>query len=94
MMGLSCLNKQSPTDKWRRIFKGFDIDNDGFINRKDFLRIFRAHYALTKAMTAELVANMEDECDEEELRALAMSIQPLSSSFRQSPIDGLPRRTG
>ena len=92
--GLSNLRKKGPKEKWKRIFRCFDIDRDGYINRKDFLRMFRAHYAITREMTAEIVANLEEESNDEDLREMIASGQPISASFTsQSPV-GQPSRIG
>ncbi|KAL9128860.1 MAG: hypothetical protein Q9217_002549 [Psora testacea] len=81
LVGLSNLNKRGPKEKWKRIFKGYDIDGDGYVNRKDFLRMFKAHYSLTKEMTREIVAGMEEEINDEDARDLITGGQPLSSAF-------------
>ena len=92
IMGLSNLNKKGPKEKWKRIFRGFDIDGDGFVNRKDFLRMFKAHYSLTKEMTAEIIAGMEEESNEEDLRELITGGHPLSSAFTHSvPAGQIPK---
>lgn len=92
--GLSNLRKKGPKEKWKRIFRCFDIDRDGYVNRRDFLRMFRAHYAITREMTAEIVANMEEDSSDDELREMVTSGQPISASFTsQSPV-GQPSRTG
>ncbi|KAL9633967.1 MAG: hypothetical protein Q9164_004381, partial [Protoblastenia rupestris] len=94
IVGLSNLNKRGPTEKWARIFKGFDIDGDGLVNRKDFLRMFKAHYALTKEMTRELIAGMEEESNEEDVRDLITGGQPLSSAFTHCSPLGQNSRAG
>ena len=81
LWGLSNLNKKGPKEKWKRIFKGYDIDGDGYVDRKDFLRMFKAHYALTKEMTREMIAGMDDETNDEDARDLITGGQPLSSAF-------------
>ena len=81
IMGLSSLHKKGAKQKWKRIFKGFDIDGDGLVDRKDFLRMFKAHYSLIKDMTTEAIAGLEDENDEDDTRELITSGRPLSSAF-------------
>ena len=93
IMGLSNLNKKGPKEKWTRIFRGFDIDGDGLVNRKDFLRMFKAHYSLTKEMTAEIIAGMEEESNEEDVRELVTGGRPLSSAFTYSVPAGQAPRT-
>ena len=91
--GQSNLTKKGPKEKWKRVFRGFDIDGDGFVNRKDFLRMFKAHYSLTKQMTAEVVAGMEEENVEQDPRQLISGGQPLSSAFTASHPTGQASRT-
>ncbi|KAG8533199.1 uncharacterized protein KY384_001982 [Bacidia gigantensis] len=93
--GLSYLNRKDSKLKWKRIFKGFDVDGDGYVSRKDFLRMFRAHYALTKRMTGELIGIMEEEGNNEEaVQELITSGYPISSGFHQSTSGGPTSRAG
>ncbi|KAL9102372.1 MAG: hypothetical protein Q9163_002465 [Psora crenata] len=94
LVGLSNLNKRGPKEKWARIFKGYDIDGDGYVSRKDFLRMFKAHYALTKEMTREMIAGMEEDGNDDSARDLITGGQPLSSAFTQSPPIGQESRIG
>lgn len=65
-----------------RIFRAYDVDHDGFVDRKDFLRMFRAHYALVKELTKQVVSGMDDEFfDNEDVRQLIVGSQPISSIF-------------
>ena len=67
-----------------RIFEGYDLDADGFVDRKDFLRMFRAYYALSKELSREMVNVQDDfgfEYVEEEIREIIQSSQPLSAAF-------------
>ena len=92
--GLANLNKRGPKERWKRIFKGYDIDGDGYVCRKDFLRMFKAHYALTKEMTREMIAGMEEESNNEDVRDLITGGQPLSSAFTHSAPPSLEPRIG
>lgn len=69
-------------DKWARIFEGYDIDGDGFVERKDFLRMFRSYYVLFRQMHRDMLEGMEEQhmsCTE--AHRLVTSRQPLSSAF-------------
>ena len=91
-LGLSKLNKKGPKERWRRVFAALDIDADGYVNRKDCLRMFRGHYALTKAMTAEIIAYADDEGPDDDTQQLVAGAQPLSSAFVEPISAGLNMR--
>ncbi|KAI1500199.1 EF-hand [Biscogniauxia marginata] len=69
-------------DKLRRTFDGYDIDGDGFVNRRDFLRMFRAYYVLYKQMHRDILEGLDDHMmTTTEAQQLINSRQPLSSLF-------------
>ncbi|KAI8154503.1 E3 ubiquitin-protein ligase HERC2 [Colletotrichum sp. SAR 10_70] len=69
-------------DKLRKIFEGYDIDGDGFVNRRDFLRMFRAYYVLYKQMHRDILDGLDDQLmGSTEAMQLVASRQPLSSLF-------------
>jgi Ca2+-binding EF-hand superfamily protein len=71
-------------DKWEKIFEGYDIDGDGYVDRKDFLRIFRSYYVLYRQMHRDMLEGMEDQqMGTNEAHRLVTSRQPLSSAFGQ-----------
>lgn len=81
--GLSTLNhKQRASERLRRIFNGYDLDEDGYVDRQDFLRMFRAYYALSKDLVKDMVTNMEDDLLEANHSAhILLSSQPISAAF-------------
>ncbi|RKF62195.1 putative ef hand domain-containing protein [Golovinomyces cichoracearum] len=71
-------------DKWKKIFEGYDIDGDGYVDRKDFLRLFRSYYVLYRAMHTEMLEGLlEQQMARSDTRRLVNSRQPLSSIFGQ-----------
>ncbi|KAK4191792.1 hypothetical protein QBC35DRAFT_277712 [Podospora australis] len=69
-------------DRLRRIFNGYDVDNDGYVNRRDFLRLFRAYYILFKQMHRDILEGLDDQVmASTEVQQLVTSRQPLSSLF-------------
>ncbi|KAH9892165.1 EF-hand [Xylariomycetidae sp. FL2044] len=69
-------------DKLRRTFDGYDIDGDGYVNRRDFLRMFRAYYVLYKQMHRDILDGLDDHMmTTTEAQQLINSRQPLSSYF-------------
>ena len=68
--------------KWSKIFGGYDIDGDGFVDRKDFLRIFRSYYVLYRQMHRDMLEGMdEQQMSTTEAHRLVSGRQPLSSAF-------------
>ena len=71
-------------DKWIKIFEGYDIDGDGFVDRKDFLRMFRSYYVLFQQMHRDMLEGMEEQqMSSTDAHRLINSRQPLSSAFGQ-----------
>ena len=69
-------------DKWNKIFEGYDIDGDGFVDRKDFLRMFRSYYVLYRQMHRDMLEGMDDQqMSTIEAHRLVSGRQPLSSAF-------------
>jgi len=69
-------------DRLRKIFDGYDVDKDGFVSRRDFLRLFRAYYVLFKQMHRDIVEGLDDQVmNSTEVQQLITSRQPLSSLF-------------
>ncbi|RAK97857.1 EF hand domain protein [Aspergillus ibericus CBS 121593] len=94
LKGIASLNNKSNDERLRRVFRGYDIDGDGYIERKDFLRVFRAYYALSRELTRDMVAGMEDDFLEGGARDVVLGSQPISSAFPGSIPSGEASRTG
>lgn len=95
--GLSRLQDKSRAARLKRIFEGYDLDADGYVDRKDFLRMFRAYYALSKELSREMVSVHDDfgfEYVEEEIRDIVQSSQPLSAAFTAGGLYSHESRTG
>ncbi|KAL1990529.1 hypothetical protein VTN49DRAFT_6368 [Thermomyces lanuginosus] len=94
LKGLASFNNKSADEKMRRIFRGYDIDGDGYVERKDFLRMFRAYYALSRELTRDMVAGMEDDFLDGVARDVVLGSQPISSAFPGNIPAGDVSRTG
>ncbi|KAI4284363.1 MAG: hypothetical protein L6R38_001469 [Xanthoria sp. 2 TBL-2021] len=92
--GIACIANRG--SKLRaKIFRSYDLDGDGFVTRKDFLRMFRAYYAMTKELTTQVISGNDDEFfDEADAREIIGSSQPISSIFSGPIPSGDPSRTG
>ncbi|KAF3251834.1 hypothetical protein TWF192_004790 [Orbilia oligospora] len=70
------------TEKFRRTFRAYDLDDDGYIERKDVLKMFRAYYALQKDLVKDLIAGVEDDMMEStQSQNVIHGSQPLSAAF-------------
>lgn len=90
LLGLAALSSKSKTERLKRIFKGYDFDNDGYITRDDFLKMFRAYYALSKDLAKDTVALIEDDImDPAQMTQHILGSQPISAAFTGSiPMGG------
>lgn len=94
LKGLASFNNKSLHERLRRIFDGYDIDRDGYVERKDFLRIFRAYYTLSRELTRDMVAGMEDDFLDGGAREVVLGSQPISSAFPGNIPPAEPSRVG
>ena len=87
---LEGLSYRKRKDKLRKVFEGYDIDADGYVDRRDFLRMFRAYYVLYKQMHKDILDGLEDQLlSSTEAQQLVNSRQPLSGLFgRDSRVPG------
>ncbi|KAK2791197.1 hypothetical protein FQN53_006035 [Emmonsiellopsis sp. PD_33] len=94
LKGLASFGNKSVHERYKRIFEGYDIDRDGYVERKDFLRIFRAYYTLSRELNRDMVAGMEDDFLEGGTRDIILGSQPISSAFPGNIPTGEPSRIG
>lgn len=87
LMGLSY---KKGKERLERIFKGYDVDGDGYISRKDCLRIFRTYYVLYKHMHGDVLDGLDQQVmNNTDTHALVTGRQPLSSHFgREGRVPG------
>ncbi|KAI9841187.1 MAG: hypothetical protein M1838_003672 [Thelocarpon superellum] len=80
--GVASVQNKDKEQRLKRIFQGYDSDGDGYVNRKDFLRMFRAYYVLSRERAKDLVASMEDDSMETvNVRDIIFGSQPISAAF-------------
>jgi len=79
--GIAGMHTTDVEAKARIIFNGYDIDGDGYIARRDLLRIFRAYYAIEKEATKNYVAEITEEYSPRNQMEKIHSSQPLGSAF-------------
>ncbi|CAG5178913.1 uncharacterized protein ALTATR162_LOCUS8938 [Alternaria atra] len=79
--GLDGMHDTDVDVKARIVFNGYDIDGDGYISRKDILRIFRAYYAIEKEATRNYISELSDEVTVRAALDTIRSSQPLGSAF-------------
>nr|POE77530.1 recoverin family protein [Quercus suber] len=83
--GLSYLRGPTRDKNLDRALKGYDLDDDGFVDRKDFLRMFRAKYSIQRLLTSDMIESHEIEQTYAAMDVLRSS-QPISSIFSQEEI--------
>ena len=92
--GLAYLRGRNRFTTMSRALEGFDLDGDGWVERKDFLRLFRAKHEIQKVIVEDMIS-----CQEADQTRAAMdtlrSSQPISSIFALEEIpQGEDRRPG
>ncbi|KAK2879350.1 hypothetical protein FQN49_000960 [Arthroderma sp. PD_2] len=94
LKGLASFSNKSMHERLRRIFAAYDIDRDGYVERKDFLRIFRAYYTLSRDLNRDMIAGMEDDFMESGSRDVILGSQPVSAAFPGNIPGTDPSRAG
>ncbi|KAI9320437.1 hypothetical protein BX666DRAFT_1196029 [Dichotomocladium elegans] len=59
--GLSVLSKGNLDEKIEYAFKGYDLDEDGYISREELYRMFKSYFYLSMELVRDVVNAMEDE---------------------------------
>ncbi|KAI8876077.1 EF-hand [Backusella circina FSU 941] len=76
--GLSVLCKGNLDEKIEYAFKGYDLDEDGYISRDELYRMYKSYFYLSMELVRDVVSAMEDEMmDTFEFSAS----QPVSAAF-------------
>lgn len=68
-----------------RALQAFDLDGDGFVDRQDFIRLFRAKHEIQKLLISDMIEGRESEQTRAAMDTLRSS-QPISSVFSQEEI--------
>lgn len=79
--GLDGMHTTDVEVKARILFDGYDIDGDGYVSRKDILRIFRAYYSIEKEATRNYIMELSEEVTVRSALDTIRSSQPLGSAF-------------
>lgn len=82
--GLDGIHTNDIGVKAKIIFNGYDIDGDGFVSRRDMLRILRAYYAVEKEATRNYIAELTEDLSVRNALETIRSSQPLGSAFPPS----------
>jgi hypothetical protein len=78
--GMAYLRGSSRFQPLSRALQGFDIDADGFVDRRDFLLLLRAKYEVQKELIAGASSIRADKISQEGIDVLKSS-QPISAIF-------------
>ncbi|EUC38771.1 hypothetical protein COCCADRAFT_82038 [Bipolaris zeicola 26-R-13] len=79
--GLDGMHTTDVDVKAKIVFDGYDIDGDGYVSRKDILRIFRAYYSIEKEATRNYIMELSEEVTVRSALDTIRSSQPLGSAF-------------
>lgn len=90
--GLAYLRGSNRFMPLRRALRGYDIDSNGFVDRRDFLRLLRAKFEIQKVLVNDMVESGEAEQTQAALQTLHSS-QPISSVFSWEEIPQGEERT-
>lgn len=80
--GIAYLRGPNRMGSLHRALRGFDFDSDMLIDRSDFLRMFRAKYAITRQITLDATNAHNDGITNNAMDILRSS-QPISSVFQE-----------
>lgn len=83
--GLAYLRGPERFESLHRAIRGYDMDGDGFVERKDFIRLLKAKFAVQKLLVNEMV-EMQEGNHTEAVMGTLMSSQPISSVFSEHSI--------
>lgn len=85
LSGIQYLRGPKRLASLKRALEGFDIDADGYVNRRDFLRLLQAKFEIQKVMVHDMVEGQERDQSYAAMDILRSS-QPISSIFRWEEI--------
>ncbi|KKF93341.1 hypothetical protein CFO_g4287 [Ceratocystis platani] len=73
---------RSKKERLRKVFDGYDIDGDGYVDRKDFLRMFRAYFTIFKQIHKDILDGLDTQVMSLlDTQQLITARTPLSSFF-------------
>jgi len=82
--GLSVLCKGTPEEKIEYAFYGYDLDGDGYIDREELYKMFKAYFYLSMEVVRSAVKVIEEEVI---LNFRDDSTTPVSSAFSGLPVN-------
>jgi hypothetical protein len=84
--GLDLMHSTDSKVRRKIAFQGYDIDDDGYVSRRDFLRLFRATYAIQHESTRDYIGVQTEILSTAGALDVIQSRQPLNSNFHDNPI--------
>jgi Ca2+-binding EF-hand superfamily protein len=90
--GMTYLRGPSRFQPLTRALQGFDIDANGFVNRRDFLLLLRAKYDIQRELIAGASSIRADKIAQEGIEVLKSS-QPISAIFSEQDMPQGEQRT-
>lgn len=83
--GLAYLRHSAKRTSIQRTLEGYDVDGDGFVSRRDFIRMLSARYAVQKHIVRDIIDAEESELVRH-TSEIVRSSQPISAAFAAEDI--------
>lgn len=83
--GIAYLQKWNNRSSLERTFRGYDVDGDGYISRRDFIRMLSAKYAVQKRIVRDVIEIQETELTRH-TSDIVRSSQPISAAFAHEDV--------
>jgi hypothetical protein len=85
VLGVAYLRRPDRRSSLRPIFLGYDLDGDGFISRRDVIRMLSAKYAIQKKLVEDSIRTAEHDMVAY-TASIVRSSQPISAAFAQEDV--------
>jgi hypothetical protein len=85
VLGIAYLRRPDKQSSLGRIFLGYDLDGDGYVSRRDFIRMLSAKYAVQKKLVEDSIRAAEFDMVTYTANVVRSS-QPISAAFAQEDV--------
>ncbi|KAG9557062.1 hypothetical protein KCU71_g11100, partial [Aureobasidium melanogenum] len=85
VLGIAYLRRPNKQSSLERVFLGYDFDGDGYISRRDFIRMLSAKYAIQKKLVEDTIRAAEIDMVTYTSN-IVRSSQPISAAFAQEDV--------
>ena len=85
VLGIAYLRRPDKQSSLGRVFLGYDLDGDGYVSRRDFIRMISAKYAIQKRLVEDSIRTAESDMVAYTAN-IVRSSQPISAAFAQEDV--------